>query len=122
MNWLNYFWMPLSLLLGSVRKGIRNWVEVWFWVPVAFLSIFFTSRFCYFVTGREPSDESADYIMAYSQRLVLCVLVVVMTSMFKEATGVWLTKEERIDNPKVAISGDVKILISALMFTYIFMH
>lgn len=109
-------------LHNFIWGGVKNWMEVWFWVPLALCSIIFTAQFCYMLTGRSPSDESADYIMGYAQRLVVCVLVIVMTSVFKEATGVWLTKKEKIDNPMTSLIGDVKIMLSAVIFTYIFLH
>jgi hypothetical protein len=46
----------------------------------------------------------------------------VFTSAFKQATGSWMTLEQKIENPYLATIGDIKLMTSLLVFAYLFSH
>lgn len=105
----------------AVVRHLRNWAEIYLWIPIALLSILAASEFAYFLTGRRPT-ENADWIPEFSFRLVACVLVIALVSISRQQTGFWLTKTEAMAYPKLAFQQALTKCFFAALFAYILLH
>lgn len=115
---------PLHLEMSPRRKIFRHiswWLEVYMWLPISLISIWLSAKFAYFLTGRTP-QESADWIPEFAQRTVACILVVALVSITRQQTGFWITKEEALANPKIALLQAASKCFFAGLFAYILLH
>lgn len=103
---LNFFW---------------NWRELWLWLPLALLSIYAMAEFGYFLTGRRPT-ENVDWIVGTAGNLVKCVFLIALLSILRESTGVWMTKGEQIDNPKIAAIQAFSQAVALCVFAFVLSH
>lgn len=105
----------------AVVKHVRDWMEAYFWLPIALFSIVLAAKFVYFLTGRQPT-ENADFVIDMAGRFVAAILVIFLLSVTKEQTSFWLSKEEALANPKShAIQAATKVVF-AVIFTYLLTH
>jgi hypothetical protein len=108
-------------LIQEVGHHLFNWLEAYLWIPLAILSIPLLSYFAYFLTGRSPR-ESLDWLPEFGFRILQCVVVIVLVSVSRQATGIWMTKEEQIANPKLAMMQRVSSLTLFILWAYILTH
>jgi hypothetical protein len=113
--------IPPPTGLAAVWKHLQNWAELYAWVPVALLSIWFFAQFAYFLTGRRPA-ENADWIVGLGGNLVKCVFLIVLLSIARQQTGVWLTKAEQLENPSLAWAQRLETGVALCVFAYILSH
>lgn len=107
--------------LSAVWKHLTNWATIYFWLPLALLSVWLFSKGAYFLTGREP-QENADWIVGISGNLIKCVFVIFFTEVTRQQTGVWLTKDELIANPNMAWTQTLSKCFTLLVFAYLLSH
>ena len=113
----------MKKFLKASGAHILNWLDIYFWVPLFLLGIIGAIKYAHFITGRPPaSPESVDWLIEFAYRLVACIFVIVMVSVAREQTGIWMTKDEQKANIALAaIEGFTKCFFAAL-FTYILLH
>jgi hypothetical protein len=108
-------------MLKRIRHHLFNWAEGYLWIPLALASIIGASMLVQALTGHSPK-ENIDWLLDYASVSVKAVLIIVFTSVFKQATGSWMTKEEKFAHPGLTLLSDVKILVTFLAFVYLFSH
>lgn len=107
--------------IWAVWKHLTDWATVYFWVPVALLSIWVFAQFAYFLTGRRP-QENADWIVGMAGNLVKCVFVILFCEISRQQTGVWLTKAETLENPVAARTQAITKCVTIIVFAYLLSH
>lgn len=90
-------------------------------LPLTIAAIAGAGLFQYFLTGRDPK-ENLSWLTDFSSVSMKCALIIVFTSAYKQASGVWLTKQDKLENPGRALIDDMKAIIALLVFTYVFLH
>jgi hypothetical protein len=113
--------VPPPTGLKAAWKHLQNWAEVYFWVPLALLSIYLLSEFAYLLTGRKP-QENADWLVGLGGNLVKCMSLIMVVSVLNQQNGVWLTKEELIANPHLSRDQMVSKCVSLIVFGYLLAH
>lgn len=106
---------------AAIWKHLQNWTEIYLWVPMALLSIWLFAQFAYFLTGRRPT-ENADWIVGVAGSLVKCVFLIVLVSISRQQTGIWLTSEEQKTNILLAVSQQAASIAMAVIFAYLIAH
>lgn len=110
-------------MIKKIWDHFINWLEIYFWVPFTLLLILGAIKYAYFITGRPPtSPESADWMVEFAYRLVAAIFVIVLVSIAREQTGVWMTKEEQKANVKLAAIQAVTKCFFAGLFAYMLLH
>lgn len=113
--------VPAQTGWALIWRHLRNWTEIYLWVPIALLSIWLFAQFAYFLTGRRP-QENVDWIVGISGGLVKLVFIIVFISVDRQQTGVWLTKEEQTIYPDLARIQAVTKCVLAIVAAYILSH
>lgn len=106
---------------AAVWKHMQNWTEIYLWVPMALLSIYVFAEFAYVLTGRRPT-ENADWIVGMGGNLVKLVFLIVFVSIERQQTGVWLTKDEQLDSPALAMTQALSKCVTLIVGAYILSH
>ena len=110
-----------AAIAAAIWNHVSQWLEVYWWTPLALLSIIGAAAYARLLTGRPP-QANADFLVDYASRVVLCILVIVFTSVTRQATGVWLTKAEALSNWQLAAVQAAKACFFAALFTYLLSH
>lgn len=105
----------------SVLNHIQQWAEAYWWIPISLLGVVLFSKFSFFLTQRKPLDNGFDW-PGLGQKFFVCVLLILLLSIRKEAGGVWLTKQEQIENPQLAWKEAATQTIMAIIFAYLLTH
>lgn len=84
-----------------VWKHLQNWQSIYLFVPMALVGIKLFMLFAYLLTGREP-QENADWVVGMSGNLVKLIFLIVFVEVLHQQTGIWLTREQQIENPSLA--------------------
>lgn len=100
---------------------LSSWSEAYLVLPLTVASVTGAGLLQYFLTGRNPK-ENLSWLTDYSAVSIKCALIIVFTSAFKEATGSWMTLQQKCAHPYLATIGDLKILATFFAFVYVFMH
>jgi hypothetical protein len=108
-------------LFESIWNHLSNWAEVYLWVPVSLVGIFAAAELSYFLTGRRPT-ENADWLVDYSAKAVQMVAIIALTSIAKEALGMWMNKEEKLTNPYAYMVNSASTIILFIVVAYVFLH
>lgn len=114
-------WFVVKNAAGRSWKHLTDWSEAYLWVPLVLCSIWLSGKLVELWT-HHPAKENIDWLVDYQAVAYKCVWIIVFTSIFKQATGTWLSKQEKFDHPVAAFIGDVKILLSFLAFVWLFTH
>lgn len=107
--------------MKTIVANLRNWLEGYFWLPVSLLLCYGALVYARFLSGR-PSIESPDWIVGFSYRFVACVAVVLLCSITREATGIWLTKDEQKANVILACGQKLVTCFFGALFAYMLLH
>lgn len=107
--------------IKAVLRHVINWLEIYFWVPLVLLAIIGAIKYVIFLTGRHPTEDP-NWIVGFAFRLVVIVLAIVFTSVYKQQIGVWLSKEETKLHIPLAIANKVETCIVLLAFIYVLLH
>jgi hypothetical protein len=113
--------VPPPTGIAALWKHITNWAEVYFWVPLALLSIWLFAQGAYFLTGRRP-QENADWIVGLGGNLVKCVFLIVILSIVRQQTGVWWRREELMANKHLAYTQAFSSCVALIVFAYLLSH
>jgi len=106
---------------ATILKHLTNWLEGYFWVPMAIISIPLLSYFAYFLSGRFPR-LNLDFLPEFGFRILQCIVVIVLVSVSRQAVGIWMTKEEQMENPVLAIAQKTSSLALFILWTYVLLH
>jgi hypothetical protein len=104
-----------------IWKHIENWVELYGFFPLGVLAIIGAPHLVHFMTDRKPA-ESVDWVVDYSAVSMKALLIVLFVSIMKQATGTWLTKEEKLAHPYISTLGAVTTLATFYGFLWLFSH
>jgi hypothetical protein len=85
-------------MLKSIGNHLANWAEVYLWAPLSLLLVPGAGLVCYLLTGR-ATQENLDWLVALAGRFLTCILAIAIVSIAREASGIWMTKAEAIENP-----------------------
>jgi hypothetical protein len=108
-------------VITEFGRHLRNWLEVYLWVPVTLVGIYGSAQLAYFLSGRRPV-ESPDFLVGYSGKAVEIVYIIALTSIAKQAWGTWMSTEQKIDNPYVYTINTIATFLTAGLVTYVFLH
>jgi hypothetical protein len=124
-------WIAITLLLvvclvlfvklggiANLKQHFQHWAEGYWWLPVSLLFVIVMARFHYLLTGRLPLENGFDWT-GVGQKFFVCILLILLLSIRKEAGGVWMTKEEQIQSPSLAWKEAVVQIVMACLFAYI---
>jgi hypothetical protein len=109
-------------ILRAIGAHILAWLEVYFWIPASIGAVLLALYFAKYLQHGHPVEESASWIYDLATRLVPCIVLVVLLSITRQATGVWLTKEEQMDHPWIATLQTLKTCFFAAAFIYLLSH
>lgn len=104
-----------------IGNHLANWMEGYFWVPMALGAIYASGLIVEWMTGY-PMKENVDWIVEYQRMAYKCVLLILFTSIGKQSFGTWLTKEEKLAHPinhAIVTVGSIAIFYGLL---YAFTH
>lgn len=105
--------------LAAVRLHISQWTELYGWVPLSLLGIWLFAKFATFLLGRKPLDQGYDFV-GLGFKLSICVFLILLLSITRQATGVWVSKAEQVLHIKHLIWAQrAKTIAMAIIFTYI---
>ena len=85
------------------------------------LSIFGAAELTFLLTGRRP-EMNMDWVLDYASAAVRCVLVILLTSVAKQALGSWLTVEDKEKYPVAHAINTATTLVLFLTIAYLFLH
>jgi hypothetical protein len=105
----------------AVTHHLSEWSEAYLILPLTVASVAGAGLFEYFLTHRDPK-ENLSWLTDYGSVSIKCALIIVFTSAFKQATGSWLTLEQKIANPYLSTIGDLKTMAAFFGFMYVFLH
>jgi hypothetical protein len=105
--------------MSRIWKHLSNWTEGYLWVPLVVIAIWGSGKMVEGLTGN-PVKENIDWLIDYQAVAYKCVYIIVLTSIMKQATGSWMTKEEKFTHPYMATVGDIKTTITFLAFVWLF--
>lgn len=100
---------------------LKSWPELYVAMPLVLLSIPGAALFAYFLTGRAP-QESMTWLVDLSGRVTVAALVVVFTSFMRQASGVWMTKDEQFAHPILATVQQIVKMFCIAVFVWLFTH
>lgn len=109
---------PLGLWQRFV-KHLKSWPELYLCLPLVILTLPGSSLFIYSLTGRAP-QENMDWILDLAGRINVAALILFFASFTRQATGVWLTKEEQLANPFNALLGSLTKAFYFCFFGWLF--
>lgn len=104
--------------IANIKSHLQQWAEAYWWLPISLLFVVLMAKFSYFLTGRKPLDNGLDWV-GTAEKFFVCILIILLLSIFKEATGVWFTKEEQLANPSVAWADRLSKVFMAGLFAYV---
>jgi hypothetical protein len=107
--------------MSDLIRHLRNWAEGYLWLPLSLISIYLFAEIAYWLTGRRP-QENVDWIIGLAGDFVKCVFLILLVSILRESSGVWLTKEERLANPRFSIAQMFNQSIALCVFAYLLSH
>lgn len=108
--------------MKTLWKHIVAWQEGYIFLPLYILLLFVTAKLYYLATGRPPAEESFDWVMEYMQRCGPIILAIFFTSLLREQVGHWLTKDEAIASPKLAIAQMIQATVIFLALLWAIPH
>jgi hypothetical protein len=103
----------------AIKKHFSSWPELYLALPLGILSVPLAAFFVYGLTGRAP-QENMDWILDFAGRLKIASFVVLFASLARQATGVWLTKEEYLAHPFHATLSHLTKAFYFLFFAWLF--
>jgi hypothetical protein len=106
-------------MLARIWEHLQNWTEGYLWVPSSILAIWLSGQLVYFMTGNPPK-ENIDWLIDYQAVAYKCVYIILFTSIMKQATGSWMTLEQKMTHPYLATISDLKILATFFAFVWLF--
>lgn len=107
--------------LGALWDHIKDWLEVYWWLPLSILGICVAAKLVYLFTGR-ASIEDPDAIVGYALRIVGVVCAVIAATVTHQQTSAWLTKEEAKLNVPLAAVHEAKIVAIFGLVLYFLCH
>ena len=111
--------VPVLTWSGTFLKHFQDWVELYAWAPLSILGIILFAEFASFLTGRKPLDQGFDFV-GLGIKLSICVFLILLLSILRQALGVWPTKAEQVMHVKHLIWAQrAETLGMAIVFTYI---
>ncbi len=108
--------------MKSFLKHIADWFEAYLVLPFSIFAISLANWYYYFQTGRSPTiaEGGLDWITGMVPRIVAITVAIIFVSIFKQATGAWMSKEEQLSNPAMAIADKAgRILMFAILLHYL---
>jgi hypothetical protein len=112
----------LQTALKAIAAHVSDWLEAYFWIPASIIGVVLALIFARYLQHGHPIQETASWIYDLATRLVLCVLVIVLVSVTRQATGIWLTREEQKQNFWLAVLQALKSCFFAALFAYLLSH
>lgn len=106
--------------LAAIWRHLQNWQSIYLFVPLSLVSIWVFAQGAYFLTGRRPT-ENVDWIVGISGNLVKLIFLIVFVEVYRQQMGVWLTRDQQIENPSLAwaqrLSASVALCVGAYILS-----
>jgi hypothetical protein len=114
---------PVPPLTGwsAVWRVFYNWREITLFLPLSLFSIWAFAQGAYWASGRRPT-ENVDYVVGMSINLVKLVFLIVFLSILRESTGMWMTKEEKLENPSIVWAQTVGSSVALCVAAWVLQH
>lgn len=109
-------------MLKYIWEHLTNWLETYFFLPLSLLFIWLAVELHWLATGRPAADDPWAWIIDFAPRLVQAILAITLVSISREAFGSWLSKEEKLANPAIAITQSVTSIALCVAFLYFLSH
>lgn len=109
---------PPLTVWGSIKKHVMSWPELYVALPLGILSLPLAALFVFTLTGHRP-QENMDWILDFAGRFKLACFVVVLVSFARQATGIWMTKEEQFAHPYMATLATLTKVFYFLFFAWL---
>lgn len=103
----------------STKKHVKSWPELYLGLPLGILAVPLAALFVYGLTGHVP-QENMDWILDFAGRIKQGAFILVFASLARQATGVWLTKEEYLASKFHAALGALTKAFYFLFFAWLF--
>lgn len=100
---------------------MKSWPELYVCLPIVLLTLPGAKNLVYFLSGREP-QESMEWIMDMFGRVNVAALIILFASFARQATGVWMTKEEQFTHPYLATMSKISNAFYFVLFAWLFTH
>ncbi len=107
--------------MTKIWTHLKSWPELYIALPLVLLSLPAVGLFVYFLTNRAPQD-SMTWLVDLAGRVLVAALVILFTSFMRQATGVWLTKEEQLANPYFTTVQAIVKMFCLGIFVWLFTH
>lgn len=104
-----------------VWKHLQNWQSIYLFLPLSLFAIYGFAELAYYLTGRRPT-ENVDWIVGTAGNLVKCVFLIVFVELYRQQTGIWMTKDEQIANPSLAWAQRLSASVALCVGAYILSH
>lgn len=108
----------MNKFLRSILDNVRNWTEIYLWVPVSFLSIYLMALAAYGLSGRAPR-MNLDWFPELGVNLFKIVCAIALTSIVKEALWNWLSVKDKLEAPLYAWGRMLLEVVVLLAFLYV---
>jgi hypothetical protein len=112
---------PPATGFAAIVKHFRDWMEGYFFLPLALVLIPCSALLVYWLTGRSP-QENMDWLLELAGRIFVVVIAMVLVSISTEVQGTWLTKVEKLANPVVYGISTLAKLALFVIFLYFLTH
>ena len=108
-------------VFGSICKHVKSWPEIYVALPLALLLLPGAALLAYFLTGHAP-QESMTWLVDFAGQVIKALFVVIFVSFMRQASGIWLTLQQQIDNPYLATVQAVVKMFCIAAAIYLFTH
>src|SRR4051812_4895540 len=106
--------------MKRIWNNVTNWLEIYLWIPVTFLSIYFMSLAAYWLSGRAPR-MNLDWFPELGVNLFKIACAIALLSITKEALWGWMPLKDKLENSWFALGRqmfEVIVLIAYLWFLF----
>ena len=102
---------------------LRNWLEIYLWIPLSVVSIQLFAVLYYYITGRAVVDDPWGWLVDSGPQIFRVIVAIALTSIFVEAGTIgWLTPDQAEKNPILASVKAVCRVIALCAILLFFSH
>ncbi len=106
-------------ILNEFWEHLTSWAELYLWVPIALLMVPLTIETHYYMVGRPSGEDPYQFLVGMAPRFVAIVIAITLSSIYQEARGGWLTREQKIESPLFSSVQSVCSMIIVIAFAWL---
>lgn len=104
---------------NTMWNHLKNWFVEYFFVPLSLVFIWGAVELHFLIVGRPSQDDPYQWMVNAAPRLSMAILGIAVISLLRQATGVWLTKFEKLNHP---IYASVQTVCSTASYIYLLFY